>query len=206
MQFDETLPLAFLSQGDFEIDFEDNGWFSLIDSAVTAAFMRLRKPSRVVEVGSGFSTKAIRQGYTGTLVCIDPAPQADIESLASLHIKARVETVSVDIFEDTDVLFIDSSHIWQAGDLPFLYEKAFDRLKPGSLVHSHDIFLPEDYPPGWKPRGYNEQYMLKAYLKKNDNWTVLWPGYYMATRFPAACEQTFGTAFPAGSLWMVKCS
>jgi predicted O-methyltransferase YrrM len=207
MQFDDEFPKALLNFMDYEgMEYSQNRWFSFLDSAVLYSMVKLRNPKRVVEVGSGYSTKVIRQAHSGTIICIDPTPQADIEKYATLHIKSRVQDVPPDVFEDTDLLFIDSSHVWGAGDLPYLYDKAFPRLKPGSLVHSHDIFIPDDYPPGWKPRGYNEQYMLEAYLKKNENWAVLYPSYFMATRFPAEVIEVFGTAASTGSLWMVKCS
>jgi hypothetical protein len=38
------------------------------------------------------------------------------------------------------------------------------RLKPGVLIHIHDIFLPYDYPPEWSDRFYNEQYLLACVL------------------------------------------
>ncbi len=202
--FDDRFPKVFLSVADFRIDYEPNGWFSFIDSSVLAAFLRLRNPKKVVEVGSGYSTSVMRQAYSGELICIDPAPRSDIDRFASLHIKDRVENVPVDLFESADVVFIDSSHVWRLGDLPFLYGKVFPVLRPGTLVHSHDIFLPDDYPLGWKPRGYDEQYMLEAYLKKNDEWAVLWPGYFMSTRRRKDMEPVFGGEFAAGSLWMVK--
>ena len=38
------------------------------------------------------------------------------------------------------------------------------RLKPGVLVHVHDIFLPADYPPEWAVTLFSEQYLLAAML------------------------------------------
>lgn len=38
------------------------------------------------------------------------------------------------------------------------------RLKPGILVHIHDIFLPSDYPPSWRKFLFSEQYMPAAML------------------------------------------
>jgi hypothetical protein len=37
-------------------------------------------------------------------------------------------------------------------------------LRPGVLVHIHDIWLPRDYPPDWRYRYYSEQYLLAAFL------------------------------------------
>lgn len=38
------------------------------------------------------------------------------------------------------------------------------RLRLGVVVHMHDIFWPNDYPPIWNDRYYSEQYLLAAYL------------------------------------------
>jgi hypothetical protein len=37
-------------------------------------------------------------------------------------------------------------------------------LRPGVLVHLHDIWLPYDYPTEWTERYYSEQYLLAAWL------------------------------------------
>ena len=78
-------------------------------------------PRRVIEVGSGYSTRlaaqaALANGST-ELVCIEPYPdevlQEGFAGLTSL-ITARVEEVPLDLFtalEADDVLFIDSSHV-----------------------------------------------------------------------------------------------
>src|SRR6202008_1435979 len=54
----------------------DNPFFGLADAAVCYALLRERRPSRVVEVGSGNSSRVIRaaldRNQHGRLVCIDP--------------------------------------------------------------------------------------------------------------------------------------
>ncbi len=44
------------------------------------------------------------------------------------------------------------------------------RLPSGVLVGIHDICLPFDYPEEWRERGYNEQYMLAAFMLANPNY------------------------------------
>ena len=39
------------------------------------------------------------------------------------------------------------------------------RFPPGVLVHIHDVFLPDPYPPEWAWRGYNEQLLVGALLQ-----------------------------------------
>jgi hypothetical protein len=38
------------------------------------------------------------------------------------------------------------------------------RLKPGVLVHIHDILLPYDYPPSYTNFYYSKQYLLATFL------------------------------------------
>jgi predicted O-methyltransferase YrrM len=206
MQFSPDVPREFMKRADFKgMVHEVNGWFSYVDSAVLYAMVKLRGPEKIVEVGCGVSTGIIRQAYSGELICIDPYPQANIKGLATRHLAAKVETLHPQTFEGTDILFIDSSHVWEAGDLPYLYNQVFPLLDKGTLVHSHDIFLPDDYSPAWTNRHYNEQYHLRAFLKANENWLVIWPGYYMATRHKEEVFDVFDDASSVGSFWMVKC-
>ena len=49
-----------------------------------------------------------------------------------------------------DVLFIDSSHTVKiGGDVNYLFLEVLPRLKPGVIVHVHDIFFPFDYRRDW---------------------------------------------------------
>jgi hypothetical protein len=182
------------------LEFTPNGWFSFGDSAMLYHFAKTAQ--RIVEVGCGYSTDIINQVRQGSLVCIDPEPRKDIE--ATRIIQQPVQTVDPELIAECDLLFIDSSHIWAAGDLPFLYEQVFPLLQKGTLVHSHDIFLPDDYSPAWQPRHYDEQYHLAALLE-TDAFEVIWPGYWMATRHPEVTKKYLGTNTSMGSLWMVKC-
>ena len=49
----------------------------------------------------------------------------------------------------------------------FLYHQVLPILKPGVLIHVHDIFTPKDYLDEWlheKVFFWNEQYLLEALL------------------------------------------
>jgi len=83
-------------------------------------------------------------------------------------------------------------------------------LKPGVMVHIHDIFLPDDYPKVWmidQGRHWNEQYMVRSFLQFNDSFKVLWGGAYMGKYHGEAVKGVF-SRFPAlgggGSLWLQK--
>jgi hypothetical protein len=142
----------------------DQGWFPSLDSAVAYALVRERKPQRVIEVGSGHSTRVLAKAMAGVgeIVAIDPAPRADIAGLAGVRIEpSTVQAAPTGLFDALkpgDLLFIDSSHILMPGsDVDLLFNRMLPRLPAGVLVHIHDIFLPFDYPSAWGWRAYNEQ-------------------------------------------------
>jgi len=114
----------------------------------------------------------------------------------------------VDEFVENDVLFIDSSHIMLPGmDVDLQFNRMFPRLAPGVLVHVHDIFLPDDYPPNWRPRWYSEQNALIGWILSG-YFEVVLPTYYATTRMAQDVEQALGGFAPfqrngtAGSIWL----
>src|SRR5206468_5214202 len=108
-----------------------------------------------------------------------------------------------------DILFIDTSHeVRVANDVAYIYANLLPRIRPGVIVHIHDIFLPYEYPKEWVFDHCNlwgEQYILQAFLSHSDSWKVLWPGYYLQKTLP-----NFARHFPhcrggmAQSLWIQK--
>ena len=81
--------------------------------------------------------------------------------------------------EPNDILFIDTSHVAKAGsDVNYLLFEILPILKPGVLVHIHDIFLPDEYPKKWvieDGRNWNEQYLVRAFLQYNPAFEIVWP-------------------------------
>jgi len=66
-------------------------------------------------------------------------------------------------------------------DATVIFLDVLPNLPPGVLVHFHDIFLPDDYPPDWIGRYYSEQYLLAAYLLAKGNAVeVLQPNYFIS--------------------------
>ena len=60
-----------------------------------------------------------------------------------------------DRLEANDVLFIDSSHVAKVGsDVTFILLRVLPRLKPGVIIHFHDIFYPYSYPVNWIREGF----------------------------------------------------
>jgi hypothetical protein len=154
------------------------------------------KSSQIIEVGSGFSTTISawatlqnnKEGVKTKFVAIEPYPNSRLKhglSGVSKLIQKKVEDVKPEFFEKlgkNDILFIDSSHVSKVGsDVNYLFLEILPRLKPGVIVHVHDIFFPYHYPKDWvvkSGRFWNEQYLLQAFLACNDSFRVLWSGSY----------------------------
>jgi hypothetical protein len=148
-------------------------WFPRLDAAAAYAVVRSARPRRIVEVGSGHSTRflarAVADGGLGTrITAIDPQPRASLGGLDIDLIAMPVQRVAA--FPELgagDILFIDSSHQLKPGsDVEFLLEKVLPGLQPGTRVHFHDIFLPDDYPPQWAWRRYNEQAAVASLIER----------------------------------------
>ena len=135
--------------------------------------VRSTRPRRIVEVGSGHSTRflarAVADGGLDTkITAIDPKPRARLDGLNIEWLQTHVETLHHAPFAalgENDILFIDSSHQVKPGsDVEFLMSEVIPRLPAGVRVHFHDIFLPDDYPGQWAWRRYNEQFEVKKLI------------------------------------------
>jgi hypothetical protein len=147
-------------------------WFPRLDAAAAYATVRETKPRRIVEVGSGHSTRFLARavadgGLDTSITAIDPQPRASIEKLPVHWIRMPVQ--QVEAFPPLgagDILFIDSSHQLKPGsDVEFLLGAVLPRLPAGVRVHFHDIFLPDDYPAHWAWRRYNEQQAVSSLIE-----------------------------------------
>jgi len=98
-------------------------WFPRLDAAAAYALVHRERPGRIVEIGSGHSTRflarAIRDGGLATqLTSVDPEPRAVIDGLNIQVHRQTIHAVAADIFSDLasgDFLFVDSSHILMPG-------------------------------------------------------------------------------------------
>ncbi|MFD2207938.1 class I SAM-dependent methyltransferase [Kiloniella antarctica] len=168
----------------------NNSFFESGDAEYWYQLIRLKKPKKIIEIGSGSSTllarKAIAKnqkedpGYSCQHVCIEPYERPWLEEVGVTIIRSPVEEVGVDFFsmlDGNDILFIDSSHIIRPeGDVLFEYLELLPSLKKGVIVHVHDIFSPRNYLKEWLSTDvvfWNEQYLLEAFLSQNDNWKII---------------------------------
>jgi hypothetical protein len=144
-----------------------------LDGAAIYGFLRSRRPSLYLEVGSGNSTRfaraAISDGQLPTrIVSIDPHPRAEVDALCDEVVRSPLETASEAVVErlgEGDVLFFDGSHrVFTGSDVAVFFIDLLPRIKPGVLVGVHDVYLPDDYPADVWSRFYSEQYLLAALL------------------------------------------
>ncbi len=196
----------------------EQDWFPRLDAAVAYAIVRSVRPVRIVEVGSGHSTRfmarAAADSGSGTqITAIDPAPRATLEGLPIEFLRSSVQQIGMEPFAGLragDILFIDSSHILMPGtDVDFLFNQVLPTVPAGLHIHIHDIFLPDGYPAEWAWRGYNEQ-NAAASLILHAGYDVRWSSRYVATRMAADVDASGLAALPLlpgayeSSLWLVK--
>ncbi len=196
----------------------EQDWFPRLDGAAAYKIVRDTKPKRIIEVGSGHSTRfmvrAIKDANLQTeFTAIDPAPRADISKLPVKIIQKTVQEVDLSVFstlKSGDILFIDSSHIAMPGtDVDLLFLTILPSLPAGVLIHIHDIFLPHDYPEVWEWRGYNEQQLVGPLLT-GGGYKLLFSSQYATHYMTAELSQSAvgNLPVPAGafetSLWLKK--
>jgi methyltransferase family protein len=168
-----------------------NVWFGTLDAASLVGFLLSRKPKRYLEIGSGHSTMFARHTIQRatlptTITSIDPNPRAEIDAICDRVLRCPLEDCDITLFDELepgDILFFDGSHrVWQNSDVTTFFLDVLPRLKSGVLVHVHDIFLPDDYPPAWDSWMYSEQYLLGAMLLCGaPPFRVILPNYFVST-------------------------
>jgi hypothetical protein len=171
-----------------------NNWFENLDAVALVGLLAEKKPKLYLEIGSGNSTKFATHtikalGLSTKLISIDPEPRASIDALCDKIIRCGLEDCDLSIFDQLeagDILFFDGSHrTFTNSDVTVFFLEIIPRLKPGIIVHIHDIFLPVDYPPEWSRKLFSEQYMLAAMLIcPKPPFRVLFPNWYVCNDPP----------------------
>ena len=201
-----------------------NGFYCQSDGVFLYSVIRRFNPKRIIEIGSGFSSACMLDtldslGRTDTsLTFIEPYPNrlkanmqpADFGRCTILE--SGVQAVDAAVFDQLqadDVLFVDSTHVSKTGsDVNRIIFEILPSLKSGVLIHFHDIFYPFEYPRDWvlnsKGFGWNEDYILRAFLSHNPDFEIIAFNTFLeefhAPRFsekmPLCLEN------PGGSIWL----
>jgi hypothetical protein len=174
-QLEDLKKISFI-KNDEKSPFWKNETLSALDGASLYTIVRHYSPRKVIEIGSGNSTKFMYQaakdnhgtGRNATkITSIDPNPRAYVDEICDTVLRTTLEAIDVGIFEelvDGDFIFFDGSHrCFQNNDVSVFFLEILPKLKKGILVGIHDIWLPYDYPPDWEQRFYSEQIVLGAY-------------------------------------------
>lgn len=205
----------------------DNPYFGAGDAEYFYSIIRHFKPRRILEIGSGESTLLARiaiaanrredPAYGCEQICVEPFGPPWLEQLGVTVRRQKIEEIDAAIVDDlraNDILFIDSSHVIRPqGDVLHEYLSLVGRVKPGVLVHAHDIFTPRDYPSQWvvaERRLYSEQYLLEAFLCFNRAFKIIgavnWLWHRHRDRMKSACPVLSSVGGEPGSFWFMRVS
>lgn len=200
--------------------YHTSDFFAPRDATVYYALLQHFRPSRVIEVGSGF-TSALALDTRDKLLpemnltFIEPYPDRLYGLLGEKDrdtctiIPAPVQDVPLETFDALaagDFLFVDSSHVSKAGsDVNWLVFNILPRLADGVVVHIHDIFWPLEYGREWLEdgRSWSEIYLVRAFLMYNHTFSVMLFNDWMWRHHP----EMWTTLHPkwwngASSLWL----
>jgi predicted O-methyltransferase YrrM len=208
--------------------FSDNYWYGRADALFLYSVIRHFQPSRIVEIGSGFSSAVmldVNERFANRnirLTFIEPDSTRlrkllKPEDYGSVEIvERRIQDVDPGIVEQlaaNDILFVDSTHVSKAGsDVNHILFELLPRLAPGVLVHFHDVLYPFEYPQKWFELGisWNEPYILRAFLQYNEQFPIrFWNDFVMTfhsdlvRKLMPLCADApaFGVG---GSLWLQR--
>ena len=202
----------------------ENHSFAYGDALALYCMLRTVRPSRIIEVGSGWSSCVILDtcerflGAEPSVTMIEPYPHqlhlllrpGDLSRMRLLAEPVqRVPLAEFEALDRDDVLFIDSTHVARVGsDVIHEIFEILPALRPGVYVHFHDVFYPFDYPVDWveEGRGWNEAYVLRAFLEYNEAFEIVLFNDLLAQRFPDRLARDFPlwTRNTGGSLWLRK--
>ncbi len=202
----------------------DNPAYSWGDDSVLHAMLRLHRPKRLIEIGSGWSSACtldtVDRYLDGAcdLTFVDPHPQQLRDILGDAASRVRILEMPVqhvplsafEALEAGDILFIDSTHVVRTGsDVCFELFEILPRLARGVLVHIHDIFWPFEYPREWvvdENRSWNELYAVRAFLSYNDSWRIILFNDYLAKLERPMVERTYPQFMrnSGGALWLQR--
>ena len=200
-----------LEPTDSPIDYYlNNGSFGFVSGQMNYSLVRYFKPKAVVEIGSGNSTlntltalnKNIDEGdKIINFTAIEPYPQEFLRKIKYDYfhlIIERLENINMELFEaleEGDMLFIDSTHVSKFGsDVNYYMFTILPKLKPGVIIHIHDIQFPFDYFKSYILKNHyfwNEQYLVQAFLMYNNSFEIIWCASYMTYKYPELLKKNF---------------
>ena len=202
----------------------ENDCYSYTDALFLYSMIRHLKPSKFIEIGSGFSSAVAldtnEKFFNNSIKCtfIEPYPDRLHSLLKETDYKnteimpCKLQDVDLSIFKElkeNDILFVDSTHVSKAfSDVNRIFFDILPILNKGVYIHFHDIFYPFEYFKGWllENRAWNENYILRAFLQYNNSFEIQLFSDYLAKNHKdilfknmPLCENNTG-----GDLWIKK--
>lgn len=188
--------------------------FGFIEAQCYHGVLRALKPRRIIEVGAGVSTHCAQEalrlngagGAVAAITVIEPYPSDFLRRSGVQLIEDQVQRVAPSIFESLtagDILFIDSTHaVKPGGDVVYLYLEVLPRLKPGVVVHIHDIYFPYLHQPDLLHTlfQWNETALLQALMTSNPRLSILFCLSHLHYDAPALLREVFPEYTPAPTL------
>lgn len=203
--------------------FWPNPSFPFQDAFILHAMIRKFRPRRLIEVGCGYSSCAILdtfddQKLAAEITFIEPYPDVLLKLVRPadhLNFKLKqnfIQDVPLEEFaalEANDILFIDTSHASKpGGDVNHIFFEILPVLKPGVIIHFHDIWYPFEYPIEWLKGGtfWTEAYLLRAFLMFNPAFKILCFNSYLNKCLTERVSAEFPLFIkhPGASLWLQR--
>lgn len=199
-----------------------NPTLSAADAIGLHCMLRILKPNKMIEVGSGYTsavTLDTNEFYLNNkieLTFIEPYSdrlKSILKETDKINlIEKGLQDIPLEVFEKLDsgdVLFIDSTHVSKVNsDVNYLFFEIFPRLKKGVYIHLHDIFYPFEYPKQWILDGmiWNELYLLRAFLQNNSNYSIIFFQNMMEQKYMNNFLEKWPLKIPVhgGSIWIRK--
>jgi predicted O-methyltransferase YrrM len=200
----------------------ENPNLSAADAIGLHCMLRILKPKKMIEVGSGYTsavTLDTNEFYLDNqiqLTFIEPYPnilKSILKETDKINlIEKGLQDVPLEVFEQLesgDVLFIDSTHVSKIdSDVNYLFFEILPRLKKGVYIHIHDIFYPFEYPKQWIIDGmiWNELYLLRAFLQNNASYSIVYFQNMMEQKYMNIFLGKWPLNVPihGGSIWLEK--
>jgi len=205
-----------------------DAWYRYSDVIFLIAVMQHFKPKKVIEIGSGHSSAVMLDAneiffeQKINLTFIEPFPRERLNDVLKEDdrksitiIENKVQEVDVSLFrslEENDILFVDSTHVSKIGsDVNHIFFNILPILKPGVLIHFHDIFYPFELPANWifgNKWFWNEVYILRAFLMNNADYKIVLFNSMLQKKFVSWFEKNMPDCLvgseETGSIWVKK--
>ncbi|GCL42778.1 class I SAM-dependent methyltransferase [Dolichospermum planctonicum] len=186
------------------------------DAVSLYGIIQYLRPKKYIEIGSGMSTRVAclaksKGNIPMEMISIDPEPRLSIAQLCDQVYRVRLEDFNCDEFlslvtPDTLIFFDGSHRVFPSSDVTVFFLTLLPNLPKGCIVHIHDIYLPNDYPPELQNRLWSEHYLLAAYLLGGSkHLQVLLPCAHLASNQIAKelfAESFAIKEFPGCSFWL----